>query len=153
MNNILSEKLKKRTFIDTVLSCFFCIAALVCAICQFIGYVGHQSAKEYLTNSLYALVIFAELGLLALILLEIRKTGKPFSKKIITKLRIMAIILFAGGLIPSCATTPLSDNELSLSVSFDMHNLLIIGIGIIVGIISEVFVYGFSLQQDNDLIA
>ena len=29
MNKMISEKLKKRTFIDTILSCLFCLAALV----------------------------------------------------------------------------------------------------------------------------
>lgn len=151
MNRMISEKLKKRTFIDTILSCIFCFAALVCAIWQFMCYVDHKNTGEYLINSLCALVIFAELGLLALILLEIRRTGKPFSKNIITKLRIMAVMLFAGGLIPSYATVPFSENEISLV--FDMQNILKIGIGVIIGIISEVFVYGLSLQEDNDLIA
>ena len=79
MNKMISEKLKKRTFIDTILSCLFCFTALVLSIWQFIGYVDHPNTKEYLTNSICTLVIFSELGLLALILLEIRKTGKPFS--------------------------------------------------------------------------
>ena len=103
--------------------------------------------------SLCSLVIFAELGLLALILLEIRKTGKPFSKKIITKLRLMAVILLAGGLIPSCSTIPVDDSQFAVTISFDMQNILIIGIGVIIGILSEVFVYGLSLQEDNDSIA
>ncbi|MBP5379625.1 MAG: DUF2975 domain-containing protein [Ruminococcus sp.] len=153
MNKMISEKLKKRTFIDTILSCIFCFAAIGCAVWQFMSYLSHTNTKEYLINSLYTLVIFAELGLLAMILLEIRKTGKPFSKKIITKLRIMAVILFAGGLIPSYASVPVSENEYSVTVSFDMQNILIIAIGVMIGIISEIFVYGLSLQEDNDLIA
>lgn len=153
MNNFISEKLKKRTFIDTILSCIFCLAVLVTAIWQFMRYVNHRNMTEYLTNSLYSLVIFAEIGILSLILLEIRKTGKPFSKKIITKLRIMAVILFVGGLIPSYSTVKLDDTNTLVSVTFDMKNILLIGIGVIIGIISEVFVYGLSLQEDNDLIA
>ena len=153
MNKTISEKLKKRTFIDTVLSCILCFAALGAAVWQFMRFAGNMRLKEYLTNSLCSLVIFAELGLLALILLEIRRTGKPFSKKIITKLRIMAVILFAGGLIPSCSTIPVDDSQFAVSLSFDMQNILLIALGVIIGIISEVFVYGLSLQEDNDLIA
>jgi hypothetical protein len=153
MNKMISEKLKKRTFIDTILSCFFCFAALVFAVWQLIVFIGNTHIKAYLTNSLCSFVIITELGLLALILLEIRKTGKPFSKKIIAKLRIMAVTLFAGGLIPSTTTTPISDREFGVIVCFDMRNFLIIGIGVIIGILSEVFVYGLSLQEDNDLIA
>lgn len=153
MNKMISEKLKKRTFIDTVLSCILCFAALGAAIWQFIHFTEHTKMKEYLPNSLGSLVIFAELGLLALILLEIRKTGKPFSKKIIAKLRIMAVVLFAGGLIPSCSTIPVADSQYAVTLSFDMQNILIIAAGVIIGIISEIFVYGLSLQEDNDLIA
>ena len=153
MNKMISEKLKKRTFADTVLSCILCFVALGAAVWQFMRFAGDTIITEYLTNSLYSLVIFAELGLLALILLEIRRTGKPFSKKIITKLRIMAVVLFAGGLIPSCSTIPVDDKQYAVSFSFDMQNILIIAAGVIIGIISEVFVYGLSLQEDNDLIA
>ncbi|WP_024861557.1 DUF2975 domain-containing protein [Ruminococcus flavefaciens] len=153
MNKTISEKLKKRTFIDTILSCLLCFSALGAAVYQFIGYSEHTAIKEYLINSLYSLVLFAELGLLALILLEIRKTGKPFSKKIITKLRIMAVVLIAGALIPSYATVPISEQEYSVVIVFDMQNMLFIALGVIIGILSEVFVYGLSLQEDNDMIA
>lgn len=153
MNKTISEKLKKRTFIDTVLSCILCFAALGAVIWQLTCYASNTDIKEYLSNSLYSLVIFAEIGLLALILLEIRKTGKPFSKRIITKLRIMAVVLFAGGLIPSFTTTPISEAEYSVSMVFDMQNILLLALGVIIGIVSEVFVYGLSLQEDNDMIA
>jgi len=153
MNKMISEKLQKRTYADTVLSCIFCFLAVACAAWQFVNFLIHPKEKEFLTNSLCTLVIFAELGLLALILLEIRKTGKPFSKKIITKLRLMAIILFGGGLIPSYMTSSISENESLISASFDMQNILIITLGVIIGIISEIFVYGLSLQEDNDSIA
>ncbi len=153
MNKTMSEKLKKRTFADTVLSCIFCFCAIVGVVYQFIGYVNHPKIKEYISNGLFTVVIFAELCFLSLILLEIRKTGKPFSKKIITKLRVMAIILFGGGLIPSYMTSSISENESLVSATFDMQNVLIIALGVIIGIISEIFVYGLSLQEDNDSIA
>ena len=152
MNKMISEKLKKRTFIDTVLSCILCLTALVFAVIQFVCYLENTSTTEHLTNSLCSFVIFAELGLLALILLEIHKTGKPFSKRIIAKLRIMAVMLFAIGLIPSQQVISSSEADYSVMI-FDMHNLLLVALGVIIGIISEIFVYGLSLQEDNDLIA
>ena len=152
MNKMISEKLKKRTFIDTVLSCVFCLAALVFAVIQFACYLENTSVTEHLTNSLCSFAIFTELGLLALILLEIHKTGKPFSKRIIVKLRIMAVMLFTVGLIPSQQTIPTSEVEYSVMI-YDMHNILLLALGVIIGILSEVFVYGLSLQEDNDMIA
>ena len=89
-----------------------------------------------------------------MILLEIRKTGKPFSKKIITKLRIMGFILFVtGALVPPYYTIPISEHEYCRALNYNTTNILVIGISIIIGLISEVFVYGLKLQQENDLIA
>ena len=152
MNDSMSKALKKRTRIDTVLSCVFCLAALVFAVIQFACYLENTSVTEHLTNSLCSFAIFTELGLLALILLEIHKTGKPFSKRIIVKLRIMAVILFTVGLIPSQQTIPTSEVEYSVMI-YDMHNILLLALGVIIGILSEVFVYGLRLQEDNDMIA
>ena len=152
MNDSMSKALKKRTRIDTVLSCVFCLAALVFAVIQFACYLENTSVTEHLTNSLCSFAIFTELGLLALILIEIHKTGKPFSKRIIVKLRIMAIMLFTVGLIPSQQTIPTSEVEYSVMI-YDMHNILLLALGVIIGILSEVFVYGLSLQEDNDMIA
>ena len=123
MNDSMSKALKKRTRIDTVLSCVFCLAALVFAVIQFACYLENTSVTEHLTNSLCSFAIFTELGLLALILIEIHKTGKPFSKRIIVKLRIMAVMLFTVGLIPSQQTIPTSEVEYSVMI-YDMHNIL-----------------------------
>lgn len=152
MSNTISYKLKKRTFADTVISCIICVAALAASVWQFVCFLNGEG-KPFITNAVYNFIIFAELGLLSLILLEIRKTGKPFSKKIITKLRIMAVILFIGGLMPSYTEIGVDAQTEMVTFTFDAKNMLIIFIGVIIGIISEVFVYGLSLQEDNDLIA
>jgi len=80
MSNTISYKLKKRTFADTVISCVICVAALAASVWQFVCFLNGEG-KPFITNAVYNFIIFAELGLLSLILLEIRKTGKPFSKK------------------------------------------------------------------------
>ena len=152
MYKAISTDLKKRTFFDMILSCLLCAGALTAAIWQLIIFLNTRSAV-YIGNAVYSCVIFAELGLLSLILLEIRKTGKPFSKQIIAKLRIMAVVLMAGGLVPRFTEVKLDEFSQDLAVSFDMTNLLVIFLGVIIGIVSEIFVYGMSLQEDNDLIA
>ena len=152
MTDAISNKLKNRTFADTVITCLICAAALAASVWQLVCFLNGEG-KAYITNAVYDLLIFAEMGLLSLILLEIRKTGKPFSKQIITKLRVMAVILFIGGIMPSYTDIRIDDNTEMVSFAFDAQNILIIFIGVIIGIISEVFVYGLSLQEDNDLIA
>ena len=149
MNNTISTSLKKRTFADMILSVLICAGALIAAAWQFAAYLSKRD-PIYLSNAVYSLVIFGELGL---ILLEIRKTGKPFSKKITAKLRFMALILIAGGAMPRFSEVSTEPLTYSVSVYFDMLNILVMFAGVIVGIISEIFVYGLSLQEDNDLIA
>jgi len=65
----------------------------------------------------------------------------------------MAVILFIGGLMPSYTEIGVDAQTEMVTFTFDAKNMLIIFIGVIIGIISEVFVYGLSLQEDNDLIA
>ncbi|EXM37613.1 hypothetical protein RASY3_13890 [Ruminococcus albus SY3] len=154
MNPKISGKLKKRSIINSVVIGLLCFTSLVVAICEFISYINNPQMIELLINGIYTLAIFSELGLLAMILLEIRKTGKPFSKKIITKLRIMGFILFVtGALVPPYYTIPISEHEYCRALNYNTTNILVIGISIIIGLISEVFVYGLKLQQENDLIA
>ena len=152
MNNMISTSLKKRTFADMIISVLICAGALIAAAWQFVAYLSKRD-PIYLSNAVYSLVIFGELGLISLILLEIRKTGKPFSKKITAKLRFMALILIAGGAMPRFSEVSTEPLTYSVSVYFDMLNILVIFAGVIIGIISEIFVYGLSLQEDNDLIA
>ena len=152
MNNTMSTGLKKRTFTDTVITCIFCAAALAVSVWQLISFLIGR-VPQYLSNAAYSFSIFAELGLLSLILLEIRKTGVPFSKKIITKLRIMAVIMIVTGIVPSYHMMRVTETNTDIYVTFDSKNLLIMVVGVVIGILSEVFVYGYELQQDNDSIA
>lgn len=150
MNYSMSAKLKKRTFTDTVISCILCAAAIVFSACQVISFFSTDD-PQHISYAVYFFIIFAELGLLSMILVEIRKTGRPFSAGIITRLRIMAIILMAGGLMPNLSNV--EESGTILSMNFDIKNLIIAFLGVIVGIISEIFVYGRDLQEDNDTIA
>ena len=152
MNNTISTSLKKRTFADMIISVLICAGALIAAAWQFVAYLSKRD-PIYLSNAVYSLVIFGELGLISLILLEIRKTGKPFSKKITAKLRFMALILIAGGAMPRFSEVSTEPLTYSVSVYFDMLNILVIFAGVIIGIISEIFVYGLSLQEDNDWLS
>ena len=63
----------------------------------------------------------------------------------------MAIVLMAGAIMPNLSNA--EESSTLLSADFDIKNLIIAFLGVIVGIISEIFVYGRSLQEDNDMIA
>ncbi|MCR4795622.1 MAG: hypothetical protein K5898_10765 [Ruminococcus sp.] len=152
MNNTISNSLKSRTFADTIISCLLCFVELGFAVYHIIEYIC-GGTPECISNAVYSFIIAVELGLLSLILLEIKKTGKPFSKKIIIKLRAMALVLIIGGLMPRIDEITSEGGNEALSFTLNSTNMLIIFIGIMIGILSEIFVYGHSLQQDNDLIA
>ncbi|WP_295072379.1 DUF2975 domain-containing protein [Ruminococcus sp.] len=152
MNDSISKDLKKRTFADTFISCGLCFVELAFSVYHIIEYFRGGS-PECISNAVYCFIIFAELGLLSLILLEIKRTGKPFSKKIITKLRAMSLILIVGGIMPRITEMTSKNGNEAISFTFSSMNMLVIFLGIIIGILSELFVYGMSLQKDNDLIA
>ena len=59
--------------------------------------------------------------------------------------------IMAGSIMPNLSNA--EESSTLLSADFDIKNLIIAFLGVIVGIISEIFVYGRSLQEDNDMIA
>lgn len=122
--------------------------ALIAGLYALIAFIGNGS-KQYLTNIVYSFAISFVLLLLCLILANVRKNGKPFSAAIIWKLRIIA----AAGCMPSYVEVNTSDNIKIVSTTVNFQNFFIIALGVIVGIISQIFVYGHKLQEDNDLIA
>lgn len=161
--NDLSKDLKKRTFADMIISIILCAGAAAYLISMLVSFLNN-GMPEYITNMLYTAAIILELIMLISIFLEIRKKGKPFSKSVIIKLRIMAVLLMIVGCVPNLMLVPngpveemtdLFTEEISSMrvVYFGTQNLLVILLGVIIGIISEVFVYGGKLQEDNDLIA
>ena len=147
-----SEKLKKRTSIDLVISGIIGIAGAVAGIVFLIRFSG-GAPKQYLTNAVYSLALAAETLLMSMILIQVRKNGTPFSQTVIRLLRIMAVILFLTGLMPSFVEVESEPNMVAVATTFNFQNFLLFAIGAIIGIISEIFVYGKALQEDNDLIA
>ncbi len=63
------------------------------------------------------------------------------------------LICFIGDIVPSYQQISTGETSAAVSVTFDSKNLLIIVVGVVIGILSEVFVCGYELQQDNDSIA
>ncbi len=126
--------------------------ALIAGLYALIAFIGN-GPKQYLTNAVYSFAISFVLLLLCLILANVRKNGKPFSAAIIWKLRIIAVIIVAAGCMPSYVEVNTSDNIKIVYTTVNFQNFFIIALGVIVGIISQIFVYGHKLQEDNDLIA
>lgn len=155
MNNEI-EKLQKKTRVDMICSFVVALIAVGIAIKEFWTYVSMDERNpEHLTNGFYAVFAFGIIFLLGLILLEVHKIGKPFSKKIINELRVLAVFIIIGGLLPQIITTLIMDASSSIDINFVLNakNLIVSIIGVIIGILSEIFVYGYELQDDVDSIA
>lgn len=152
--------LKKRTKADMVCSLIIAVIAICVAVLQFVTYVSTEGTNvAYLTNGIYALFAFGVTLILFLMLLEVHKNGKPFSKRIINELSVLAVFVIIGGIIPNALTTVIHneiyrlDSQIDIEMVLCAKNVIISLIGVVIGIVSEIFIYGYELQDDMDLIA
>ena len=145
--------LKKRTRSDMVIS--FIVAALMAipAFLQFESYFKGGKDVQNLYNGMYSVIVCTVCIILGLALREVQINGKPFKKKIITMLRIIAVIVFLSGFVPAMAVPLAVSTGDAISFRFDVINVAFSVLGVLIGIISEIFVYGYELQDDNDSIA
>ena len=147
------EALNKRTRTDViitlVLSGFFAVNAVFQLIAR------HDFSKAF--SSLFLFVIFLLTGL---IFTDIRKNGKPFAKSVIRKMRILAVTVCCSGYLMQFADCiaevigkPGSDAVQFTFYLDDRNSVFLFLLGTIIGILSEIFVYGHALQKDMDQIA
>lgn len=148
--------LKKRVLADTICSIIIAVVVLFMAIMEFVAYspadadyVGH------IRNGIYAVIVSVALVLISLILLEVRKHSRPFSKGVIWKLRILAVWIIVSSLLSGVITQIIQSGSKMELVVFPVNTtiLLVVVLGVIIGILSEIFVYGHELQNDMDYIA
>lgn len=153
-------KLKKRTKVDYICS-FICSGiAFLITISEldiFISSKNHPESR--LLNCTYAAFMFLITLITGLLLFQIHKNGQPFSKKTVNMLRILAVTVILCGMFPDVIVriiaNAVQNNSAMIPVSFLLEgkNLAIMGTGAAIGIISEIFIYGYELQEDNDSIA
>ncbi|MDE6314681.1 MAG: hypothetical protein K2M46_13880 [Lachnospiraceae bacterium] len=145
------HKLKKRTFADTICTIIIAIATLFISVIELMSYQytkGHFS--ECITNGVNGIIVSVIMGLVAAIFVELRIKGKPFSKSIIWLLRIIAVILIFGAYVPDIIASIITNSEITI---LSTEHLLVVILGVTIGMLSEIFVYGYQLQEDMDSIA
>ena len=100
-------------------------------------------------------VMMGVLFLLAYFMMQnIVKDGKPFSRKNINRLRIMAVTTMLAAIIPGSVEMLMTFAVFSnASVQLSQVSVLVLVLGVLLGVISEVFRYGYELQEDLDQIA
>ena len=156
MRDTKVEGLKKRLRVDVV--CCFMIAiveGILAMIDLWVFATCNESANiDTLEEAVRALVISVSFVLLSFIMVEIQKNGKPFSKSIILKLRVLAVWVMVGAYIPNIASCVAEFVKTSVTtVLFNIDNVLVLLLGVIIAVISEIFVYGYELQEEMDSIA
>ncbi len=160
------ETLKKRTKGDS-LCCFFAVViAFFMTISELKAYIVTEGNNpEHLINSMYGIFAFVIMLLMGLVLFDLHKNGKPFSKKIINLIRAIAIVTIFAAIVPD-SFTPILDEvyhvvtknsavyiKLDIGSVLCVKNIFISLIGVVIGISTEIFVYGRALQDDVDSIA
>lgn len=109
---------------------------------------------EYIVRAVQCFLGAAVFFMIYLIFVKIRQQASPFTKKNVFYLRAAAVLTMLLGLLPGAVKLFISVIAYNSSyVPFAVGSLLIIMIGVVLGMISEIFRYGCTLQEDLDQIA
>jgi hypothetical protein len=100
-------------------------------------------------------MIFAMFVLLSMFMNDLQKNGKPFTKKNIKRLRVIAILTMFTAVLPEFiqSIAGFFDAKATFTLTLTLANGVLLLLGVIFGIISEVFVYGYELEEEMDSIA
>lgn len=83
------------------------------------------------------------------IMRNIVKEGMPFTEKNIKKLRMAAIITILNAIIPGCLKTMITMLFFTNSnAHLSQTNILVVILGVLIGAVSEIFKYGYELQNN-----
>ena len=149
------EGLKKRLTGDTICCIIVAVVMGVFAIVELSMYFScNGEFLDMLKGSVQGLVMSIAFVIISLIMFEIMKHGKPFSKRIIVKLRVLGIWVMISAYLPDaipCFVEFVRNNE---GYFFpEISHVFVSFLGILLVIISEIFYYGYELQEDMDSIA
>ena len=150
----IKELNMKLRFVEAVIT-YILVGVLITAGANFLSFILAKDVED-LKNTLYAVFCAFISGVLLSIFKEIKKNQTPFTKSVTKKLETIAILISCTGLIPeliSECVAMLFEQTNKFSFIFDSETMFIILMGMIVGIISEIFNYGTSVQEDVDSIA
>lgn len=155
MKDSKTEGLKKRIKADMIFTIIVAVVMLVVMISNFVSYFTYDGIhSEMLSGAIQSLVTCGGLIAISLIMVDIFRKGKPFSKSIIVKLRVLAVWIIVGAFLPNVVTfivEILTIQEAEFSMGG--RDAFVAILGVIIGIVSEIFHYGYELQEDMDSIA
>ncbi|MDD6215716.1 MAG: hypothetical protein PUB28_03035 [Roseburia sp.] len=164
MGEVGLKKLIRRIRSDKIVSFIISAVFAIFACYQLFQMVVMMQAGDYGNAALQDHgVLFVKLSclavsqlLLSLVLLEIAKSGKPFGKGNVKKVRGMALVLIASYPLQMLLSLILegmnpASNGFIVKIQFD--DIIVLLFGAIIGIISEIFFYGKEIEEEMDTIA
>ena len=166
------NNLKKRLRGDIIITYVLTGAVLLAGILKLIGVITRIANRAGQNEAFFAdlrsslgagvsmLFIGAALIFFCLVLAQIRKTGKPFSKASVRYLRIMSLILCFAAIAPIFTDIAGGFLDPFYGVESDGFHVLIGNASLgtlifsaVVGIVAEIANYGCGIQEDLDSIA
>ncbi len=159
-SKVLVERIKRDTFYTKLMAGAVACVSLIFLV-RFIttiisGNYAQNNLQSDAANFVRAGCGAAAFVMLSIILSEICKTGKPFTKGIEKKLRSIAWVLVFSPMAAIFADT-LAGFIDSTATSSQRHyttvDWIILMFAVVIGIISEIFHYGVNLEEDMDSIA
>jgi hypothetical protein len=109
---------------------------------------------EYSVRACQSLLGAAVFFMIYLIFVQVQKEHTPFTRKNVLLLRITAVMTILLGILPGAVKLFMSIVVYnSTYVPFTVGAFLTVVIGPVLGMISEIFLYGCAVQEDLDQIA
>ena len=163
MKNLMREDLKKRIKGDCICTILITIGIgtvflfyIINFIATLIGSkVNNESPAVILGNLVRIILILTIFVILSIFMNGIRKNGYPFTFKNIIRLRVIAVVTMISAVLPELVISfaGFFDETAVFTLTFTLANAVLLLLGVVFGIVSEVFKYGYELQTEMDSIA
>lgn len=159
MNNKELQKIIKKTAADRLVVIFMALIALIVSVENFIKFFTTADPTfQELSDGFHGLFLFGILFILWIIIMDIKRSKKPFSKSVVKLLNILAIWTLLASLIPDIASNILYDLVMTdfkyigynVTDVITSINISILVLAAAIGIIADIFNYGCQLQDDVD---
>lgn len=161
MKSPMRENLQKRIKGDCICTILVTIGIGIVFLLYMINYiitltgtkVNNESPEIILGNLVRLILILAVFIILSIFMNDIRKNGYPFTLKNIIRLRIIALVTMISAVLPELVMSFAVFFDESVIFTLTLANAVLLLLGVVFGIVSEVFKYGYELQTEMDSIA
>jgi hypothetical protein len=163
MKNPMREDLQKRIKGDCICTILVTIGIGIVFLLYMINFittlisteVNNESPAVIMGNLVRLILILIVFIILSILMNDLRKKGYPFTFKNIIRLRVIAVVTMISAVLPELVMSfaGFFDDTAIFTLTFTLANAVLLLLGVVFGIVSEVFKYGYELQTEMDSIA